>query len=327
MGQQCPHFRRRPGHLQDRQPDRRLLCRLCRPPQNGRIQHPRFRGPVHRRLCPIQRLEPFFHRRLRPGPLQERCRNLHRVHPLGADGRQHQPAGDYATLGTLWQSKKNAFGPWDANAELALQAGEISNPAGFGPIVAGNPVNIHRQDLLAFASHIEAGYTFLTAHGQPRLYLEYNYSTGDGDPGDGTSHTFQNLFPTNHLFYGDMDRFSWQNLHNAAGGIHWKPADKLTLKAAYHLFWLADTDDVWRFAGQGAVGGAGRYGNALNRNPSSFVGSELNLNLRYQAAPWFAIEGGYAHFFAGGYIAGTMPVEDVGGDDADFAYVQILWQF
>lgn len=233
------------------------------------------------------------------------------------------PAGDYVTLGTLWKSREKAFGPVDFNMEWAAQFGGISNPAGFGPVVAGNPVNTARQDLLAFASHVEAGYTFAGVHGKPRFHAEYNYSTGDGNPANGTSNTFQNLFPTNHLFYGDMDRFSWQNMHNIAAGWSWLPMEGLNIKMAYHLFWLADVHDVWRFAGQGPVGGVARYGNALNRNPSSFVGSEINLNTRYTLAKGVSVEGGWAHFFAGDYIGDTAPA----ADDADFAYVQMLFQF
>lgn len=233
------------------------------------------------------------------------------------------PAGDYVTLGTLWKSQEKAFGPVDCNMELAVQFGEVSNPTGFGPVVAGNPVNVARQDLFAFASHVEAGYTLPEVHGKPRFHVEYNYSTGDSNPANGTSNTFQNLFPTNHLFYGDMDRFSWQNMHNVAAGLSWQPLKKLNIKTTYHLFWLADVHDVWRFAGQGPVGGAARYGNALNQSPSSFVGSEINLNARYTLAKGVSVEGGWAHFFAGDYIGDTAPA----ADDADFAYVQMLFQF
>ncbi|MFQ3669833.1 MAG: alginate export family protein [Verrucomicrobiia bacterium] len=234
------------------------------------------------------------------------------------------PAGDYATLGTRLKSKKGAFGPWDANAEFAFQIGGLSNPQGFGPLVGGNPININRQDLLAGALHIEGGYTF-THPWKPRLHLEYNYGSGDSDPNDGISHTFQNLFPTNHKFYGYMDRFSWQNLHNPAIGLTVQPTPKLRIKLDYHLFWLAETRDVWRFAAQQPVGGAPRYANALNRNPSGFVGSEIDLTLWYDLNQWLKLEAGYAHFFTGGYISDTAPTGQTA--DADFIYVQALISF
>ena len=60
-----------------------------------------------------------------------------------------------------------------------------------------------------------------------------------------TVETFQNLFPTNHKFYGQMDVFSWQNMHDIEVDLKVQPVKTVTLKAEYHAFWLASTDDVW----------------------------------------------------------------------------------
>lgn len=236
------------------------------------------------------------------------------------DALNGTPAGDYVTVGTLWKSKKGAFGPWDFNTELALQAGEVRNPVGLAP--AGAVIDRTRQDLIAGAAHVEAGYTF-DYDWKPRLNLEYSYASGDDSPGDGTSNTFQNLYPTNHKFYGYMDRFSWQNLHHVGMGVTAKPTDKLKVKLDYHLFWLDTTDDPWRFAGQGAVGGAGRYGRALAGDPDNFVGSEMDLTLWYSFTKWFKVQAGYSHFFASNYIDDT----GAASDDADFAYVQTVFNF
>jgi hypothetical protein len=85
---------------------------------------------------------------------------------------------------------------FDYEAELAFQTGEVKG-----------------KDLTAFAAHAGAGYTFDCAW-LPRVGLEYSYGSGDSDPLDGDIETFQNLFPTNHKFYGQMDVFSWQNMHD-----------------------------------------------------------------------------------------------------------------
>jgi hypothetical protein len=232
------------------------------------------------------------------------------------------PPGDYFTIGTRWKSKPGTLGPWDFDTEVAFQAGEVSNPTGFGPVVLGNPINVNRQSLLSGAAHLGGGYTFVEVDAKPRLGLEYNYAPGDGDPNDGTSYTFQNLFPTNHKFYGIMDRFSWQNIHNVAGKITAKPIPQLEICLEQHFFWLADTRDVWRFAGQGAVGGPGRYGNALNRGPSSYVGAELDLVVTWKPVKWIKVQPGYAHFFTGGYVSQTAPVAG-SAQDADFAYLEV----
>ena len=79
---------------------------------------------------------------------------------------------------------------------------------------------------------------------QPRLWAEYNFATGDRDPSDNHLETFQNLFPTNHRFYGYMDLFSWQNLHNPMLSLRVAPLKSVTVQLDHHAFWLASTDDV-----------------------------------------------------------------------------------
>lgn len=241
------------------------------------------------------------------------------------------PAGDYFTFGTWIRSDKDAFGPWDFAAHIAGQAGEVSAPLGLTPagLGAGFPINNTRQDLLAFASHVEVGYTFKSLAWKPRVFAQYDFATGDDNPNDGTSNTFQNLFPTNHLYYGYMDRFSWQNMHHFGTGINFKPTDKLSVKVHGHMFWLDETTDAWRFAGQGAVGGAPRYGNALASGPGNFVGSEIDIVANYNVTKWFSVQTGYSHFFAGEYIKETSPTLGgrAGSDDADFFYFQTLLKF
>ncbi|MEM9445977.1 MAG: alginate export family protein [Verrucomicrobiota bacterium] len=247
-----------------------------------------------------------------------------------SSGNNH-PAGDYINLGTLFKSKKNALGPWDFEAELNFQVGEISNPTRAGNALSGVIINTARQDHLAFASHLELGY-HLDHAWKPRLYTEYNYASGDDNPGDGINNTFQNFHPANHgkdARYGIMDRFAWMNLHNLTFGLTIKPIKELDIRLAHHLFWLDSTNTPWRFAGQGAVGGNARFGNAIGRSVSNFVGNELNLIVNYKPYDWWNLQVGYAHFFAGNYIYETDPAlnRSTGQDDADFLYVQSTISF
>ena len=259
--------------------------------------------------------------------LQAYLRNKHGIVPstifTDADNQEEgntAPEGDYLTLAARWAGPLPIDG-WDARFEIAGQAGKITNPTGFGDALA----NTGEQDLLAGAVHAQIGYTFTTAPGKPRVFLEGNYATGDSDPNEGDSHTFQNLFPTNHYHYGTLDRFSWQNMADVALGVKFEPVEKLTIETGFHAFWLAETGDVWRFAGQGPVGGSARYARALAGDPSSEVGQELDITVRYQPTKALALEGGYARFFAGSYIAETSA--DGTADDADFAYLQLQYTF
>lgn len=259
--------------------------------------------------------------------LQAYLRNKHGITPstiyTDADNQEEgntSPEGDFLTLAARWAGPLPIDG-WDARVEIAGQAGKITNPTGFDDSLA----NTGEQDLLAAALHGQLGYTFATTAGKPRVFLEGNYATGDGDPFDGESATFQNLFPTNHYHYGTLDRFSWQNMADVALGAKFEPVEKLTIETAFHFFWLADTADVWRFAGQGPVGGSARYAKALAGDPSGEVGQELDITLRYQPLMELALEGGYSRFFAGPYISATSA--NGAADDADFAYLQVQYIF
>jgi hypothetical protein len=190
---------------------------------------------------------------------------------------------------------------FDYDAELAFQTGEVRD-----------------RDHTAFAAHAGLGYT-LDHSWLPRFGVAYNYGSGDGDPTDDDSETFQNLFPTNHKFYGQMDVFSWQNMHDLEVAVKFNPAKKVTVKAEYHAFWLATTDDVWyRANGTTAV----RPLTPAARNASNYAGSEVDLTVNYAATKWLTVEAGYSHFFAGDYLADTGA-----SDDADFGYVQAIIAF
>jgi hypothetical protein len=190
---------------------------------------------------------------------------------------------------------------FDYDAEFAFQTGEVRG-----------------LDLTAWAVHGGIGYT-LDAAWLPRLGVAYSYGTGDGDPTDHDIETFQNLFPTNHKFYGQMDVFSWQNMHDLEVSVKAQPIKAVSLKAEYHAFWLASTDDVWyRANGVTAV----RPLNALARNADNYAGSEVDVTVQWTVNKHFAVEAGYSHFFAGEYLADTGP-----SDDADFGYVQATITF
>lgn len=198
----------------------------------------------------------------------------------------------FLSLGTHWKSIPGKLGPWDYETEFVVQTG-----------TAGG------RDLSAFASYVEAGYTFQQPW-KPRLGLEYSYASGDGNAADGKQGAFQNLFPTNHLHYGLMDAFSWSNIHDVALHLSAKPNAKVTTSLDFHLFWLGDTADTWRRANATT---AVRPANAA---ASNYAGSELDLLITYTATNNLNITLGYSHFFAGSYLS------DTGAEsDADFVYL------
>lgn len=219
---------------------------------------------------------------------------------------------DIYTIGLRVKSLPGQFGGWDYEAELAGQFGRFKDSAA-GPSL----------DQEAFAAHVAGGYTWSQAFGTPRLGLEYNYSSGDSDPNDNKHETFDNLFPTNHKFYGYMDFFSWQNVHNARLSGSLKPIKQLNVTLDYHAFWLADTHDSF-YTAAGTRRTTGGYG--INPNYRSYVGSEVDLIVTYALKPYAVLQGGYGHFFVGDYVDSSLAA--VGGStDADYLYGQFTFGF
>ncbi len=234
--------------------------------------------------------------------------DLDPINSLDPRGSWNGPAQRITTIGTRWKSNKDALGPWDYTLELAGQFGEVWTGDRSTP----------RLDHRAFAGVVNAGYTF-DAPGKPRIGLEYAYASGDRNPDDTRSQSFQNLFPSNHAHYGFMDEFGWRNLHDARISLRVQPARTVTVTLDYHALWLADTRDYWyRSNGFSTLRTRTPDGRDIRRlGADSFAGQELDLTLVWKPHKRLSFLVGYSHFFAGDYLRDTGP-----SDDADFGYVQ-----
>ncbi len=219
---------------------------------------------------------------------------------------------DIYTFGLRVKSLPGQFNGWDYEAELAAQAGRFKKTAA--------SASLEQQ---AMAAHAAGGHTWSKVWGTPRVGVEYNYASGDSNATDKKHGTFDNLFPTNHKFYGNMDFVSWQNIHNARLSTSLKPLPKLTLTADFHAFWLADTRDNF-YQVNGAPRTTGGYG--IKPNASSFVGTELDIIGTYALTRQTSLQAGFGHFFSGGYAQDSLAT--VGGAaDANFGYVQMAFNF
>lgn len=213
---------------------------------------------------------------------------------------------DIYTIGARVKSLPGQFKGWDYEAEFAGQFGRFQN--------------LNQE---AFAAHLAGGYTWAKAWGTPRAGLEYNFASGGDNAADGTHGTFENLFPTNHKFYGYMDFVSLQNIHDVRLVTSLKPLKKLTVTADYHAFWLADNHDSF-YQVNGAARGTGGYG--LKSGAGDFVGSEVDVVATYAIKPFANVQAGYGHFFTGEYVNNSLAGTG-GAQDANWFYLQITFTF
>jgi hypothetical protein len=169
-------------------------------------------------------------------------------------------------------------GRFDYNIEVAAQAGQV----GTSP---------HR----AWAGYWEFGYRTGDSARAPRLLAGYSQASGDRNPNDGRTHTFDQLYPTNHAFYGWANRTSWRNMHEALLGIDLRPVKGMLINLQYHSLWLSSTQDsFYNFNGRPVI-----------RNPratSNHLYQEADLNLVWDIHKHFQAIIGYTHVFPGAYM-------------------------
>lgn len=183
----------------------------------------------------------------------------------------------------------------DYDAEAALQVGEFGD-----------------QDIFAWMATVELGWK-PGGCWQPRLALGADYASGDDDGAGGDLGTFNQLFPTGHLWFGWADLIGRQNLIAARFTATAKPTEKLTLRFDAHQFWRASPDDAVYNAGGGVLrtGGDARA-----------VATEFDLQAKFAVDRHLELELGGAFVLAGDVIEETGP-----DDDVVFLYAQVTFTF
>ena len=235
-------------------------------------------------------------------------------------------AQDVYTAGFRVKSKPNAYDPFDYGAEVMDQFG--NRTAVFPATAAAAALAAPRLDHHAYAWVLQGGYTWTQHTMQPRLALLYSFGSGDKSSADLSSNTFQNLFPTNHLFYGYMDLNSLQNLHDIRLAYTLKPTTTSMIALEAHTHYLNRTTDFWynvagvpRNVATAAVGSGGSY--RINPSYGNHIGNELDLVAAWTFRPYAQIEAAASRYFRGDYIKRSLNA--VGSKDASYFYVQLTF--
>ena len=145
----------------------------------------------------------------------------------------------------------------------------------FGEIGMAGTTNPTNMDIEAYAFHIDGGVT-LPVPMAPRLSAEFN--TASGNKNDGKWGSFDQLYPTNHIHFGYMDRMSWKNMNHYAFGLQMRPNKDSHFEVTGHLFSRQESTDGVYHAGQAQF--------LAPDNSSTDVGEEIDVV--------------YTHFFTPG---------------------------
>jgi hypothetical protein len=233
-------------------------------------------------------------------------------------------AQDIYTAGVRVKSKPNAYGPFDYGVEAMYQFG--NRTAVFPATTVAAALAAPRLDHHAVSTVLQGGYTWTASAMQPRLALIHSFGSGDRNAADTKSGTFQNLFPTNHSFYGYMDLNGLQNIHDLRLAYTIKPTVTSIIALEGHTHYLSRATDFWynvagapRNVTTAAVGSGGSY--RINPGYSRHVGNELDVVAAWTFKPYAQIEAAACRYFRGDYIKQSLAA--VGSKDASYFYVQL----
>lgn len=171
-------------------------------------------------------------------------------------------------------------------------------------------------DHRAQAAYGILGYTVSGPSWQPHLSTEYSYASGDPTPGKGPHRTFDQLLPTNHLFYGITDPLGWQNMRMTRVGADVRPRKSVQLNADYRWLWLDQAQDaLYHVTGRAAV-------RPKAGNTATAVGTELDFSAMWNASRQWRCGAGVGHLFAGEFLKLNSK-----GSGQTFPYVVAQYSF
>jgi hypothetical protein len=148
----------------------------------------------------------------------------------------------------------------------------------------------------AEAGYAILGYSIGTHAWKPHLSAEFSHASGDPHPGTGTHRTFDQLLPTNHLFYGITDPTGWQNMDMARVGFDTRPHKRLQLAADYRELYLDSAQDSL-YTVAAAVAVKPRAGNTARH-----IGGEADLSAVWSVSAQWKLGAGIGHLKAGDFL-------------------------
>lgn len=175
------------------------------------------------------------------------------------------------------------------------------------------PDDVTDLDHRALATHAEIGISPAIAW-RPRIALQHDYASGDGDPDDGTMGRFDPLFGARRFDFGPTGiygPFARANLQSPGLRVAVVPDATLDAFVSYRLCWLAEPRDAWTTAGlRDTTGSSGR-----------FLGEHVEVQLRWSPLPKnLTLEGGAAYLRPGRFARSAPSAP---GDPAAYVYTQL----
>jgi hypothetical protein len=210
-------------------------------------------------------LEPFFLWRVQPAEVVEPAVGK-------TTGKENEKA-----IGV--RLKEQAAKTFDYSGELIYEGGTV------GP-----------QSIDAWATQEGAAYQFFDVASKPRVFAQFDYASGNGNPKQNSTHTtFDTIEPTAHDRFGISDLFGWQNIEAVRAGATVEPHRRLTFTVQGLDFWAASAlDSIYNTSGSSIVFNKTDHGR--------HVGAEIDSYSWYELNKHFNLGGGIAYFGGGQFL-------------------------
>jgi opacity protein-like surface antigen len=190
-----------------------------------------------------------------------------------------------------------ALGDFDYDLDVNKQFGEAGEFQAFDNRANAIQATV-QQDALAYA--IEAGYTLQDHPWKPRVSASYAYGTGNKTPFDSANQTFDIFYGFNQPFSRN-DYIAWNNVRAPKLRLEFSPAKDLQIDSAFSAYWLASGAAAWDRANLSAPLG----------NRGAFIGTEVDVRLRYKLSRFVSLSASYARFWPGSFTTSFAPSNDL----------------
>ncbi len=204
---------------------------------------------------------------------------------------------NYKAGGIRWAGK--APGLFDYSVEMVTEQGSMGI-----------------DSIGAWGGHWLVGHTFEQSQFKPRVYMEYNYASGDKNPKDGHIGTFDQIYPTGHDRWGLADQVGWRNIHDVHPAFEVRLHPKFVLKTGYHSYWLASATDGL-YAATGALTARIPSGAGGTR-----VGQEVDIQGVWQILPTLRLQPGFADLQPGPFLKAATQ-----GQAYRYPFLQVVYAF
>jgi hypothetical protein len=212
------------------------------------------------------------------------------------------------------------IGTYGGNFIMAtLTSGGTFDLLGWGALQSGRWGVLTQR---AGAGAIEAG--FQPNFGEkvrPWFRGGYDYSSGDGNPTDGTHGTFFAVLPTPRQ-YARFPFFNSMNDRDLFGEVMLRPGKRLVIRSDVHGLWLASSKDLW-YSGGGAYQPwtFGFQGRPSNGHTSLATLYDISGDYKWRYGVSFTLYFGYA--VGGDVIKAIFPVNSNGA----LGYAELNYHF